>query len=208
MKKLLFLFLAVSFFACEKEDLQVAETAAPEVQLKKGIPAPFAPSYVDSDVNNLNDCGTGCLFDVDAITNTSTWSVLNPDVAGYIDYELEEAFECAACYSGCTVRPSQPLQSTPTVEFSLSDSGYTIFDPMLGSVVVYDYLSDAISPSVAEELKEHFACEISNYQNTYFSGYFSYPATIDFYGDALLCTCPSGQTRFLKAVVTFNLHGS
>ncbi len=111
-------------------------------------------------------------------------------------------------FATCHIRFPGPPTSIQQVEFSVYDQGVEVFDPINGFVTEYLLKSgsNGISAATAEDLKEHFACVIKEYQNSNFTGYTSYVNNVSFSGDALLCTCPSGSSRYLKATVTFYLY--
>lgn len=206
MRKVLLLILPISLFiACQTEDINVMEESSDEIILKRNSQILSGPSIVNSSVNSLNTCSGSFLNSVDDITVTSAWTVGDSTTDDYIDFVLEDAFSCSFYFSSCYFRLAKPT-SIETVEFIVADNGYLDFDPFLGDVVTYDYLSDNISPAIAEELKLHFACEIIDYQSTYYGLNQSVVTNVDFNGDALLCTCPSGQSRFVRATVTFYVY--
>ncbi|MEM8906801.1 MAG: hypothetical protein AAGD05_03050 [Bacteroidota bacterium] len=215
MKNHLFLLLLIGLFAaCEKEVIEpeIVVPTADRVEVatesagspsgatlrgKGGTPPPI----VQTSIGGPLFCSSVYLSSLGDITTTSAWTVGHSTQPAYVDYLLDQAYQCSWAFSSCTIRPAGPPQLA-TAEFWLVDEGYLQFDPILGSVTVYDYLSNAISPSTAEELKDHFACAIKNYQTLYYPTN-SYVANVDFFGDATLCTCPSGSARYLKASVTF-----
>lgn len=208
MKNYLFLVLfAGILMSCEKESLNVTNLSANKGETSKARrlqPPPPPPGLID--VANLITCGNNIshLSSLQPINNTSTWWPLagNNSSVTYLHDELYQAFHCSPYFSTCTIRLSGPPVSIEEVEFQVVDNGYIDFDPVLGDVTVYDYLSYNVSTSKAEELKEHFACTIKNYQNSVYPNN-TYIHKVEFNGDALLCTCPSGQSRFLTAKVTF-----
>lgn len=213
MKNYLLLIFAASILAaCEKESLilnqinnvdVVAQVPSTNKQssARGGVLITSGPTY-NHMVDNMTTCNDN--FFMPAMTGTSSWTVGNSTQAGYIDYDLEQVFHCDAVFSSCTYRPPGPLVEQEIVVFELLDEGHQVFDPNLGFVTAY-YLDNSIVASEGEALKEHFACEILNYQS-------SRPNTtrkiskVEFEGDALLCTCPSGQTHYLRATVTYNFY--
>lgn len=213
MKNYLFLGIFILLLtACQKENINpIPQDASENTTIKErrtgGIKLPnitTGPTHVDSDVSAMNTCSGLHVSSLPAITNTSAWSVGNFTTAGYIDYELDQAFKCSPYFSMCAIRPGGPLVHTHVVEFLLGDNGYLGFDPVLGLVPMYNFLSSSIDAPTAEVLKQHFACEIKAYKDAHCPNYFI--NNVDFSGDALLCTCPSGQTHYLRATVTFQLY--
>ncbi|WP_052595946.1 hypothetical protein [Aureispira sp. CCB-QB1] len=209
---LLLIVAACILSACEKENLEITPTdeldAVAQVQVsdnqasfrKGGTPVTSGTTYT-YDISNLTTCNNLYL---PTMTNASSWTVGNQTQAGYIDYDLEQVFHCDPVFSGCTYRPPGPLVEQEIVVYELLDSGHEVFDPNLGFVTAY-YLDNSISPIEADALKEHFACEILSTQPSRpnLSGKI---VNVEFEGDALLCTCPSGQTHYLRATVTFNFY--
>lgn len=216
MKNYLLLLVAVSILsACEKESLVLSQvdnvdaliqepsTNQGKVQInaRKGTPITTGNTY-NYSIDNMTTCSTN--FYLPAMTGTSSWTVGNSTQAGYIDYDLEQVFNCDPVFSGCTYRPPGPLVEQEVVVFELLDSGHEVFDPNLGFVTAY-YLDNSITTSEAEVLKEHFACEIYNNQPSR-PNLSQKITSVVFEGDALLCTCPSGQTHYLRATVTYSFY--
>jgi len=197
---------AITLASCEKEQVipTQEQSTEQEVNTKKGGATVMDPSTAVS-VYSLNLCGNH-LSTLGTITNSSGWGVGSAGVPGYIDYELDEAFRCAYDFATCHIRFPGPPLSIEQVEFTLIDEGVEVFDPVNGFVTEYLLADSGISAATAEQLKEHFACVIKEYQNSNFSGYTSYINNVSFHGDILLCTCPSGNSRYLKATATFYLY--
>lgn len=211
MKNYLLLIFAVSILsACEKENMFISQvdnvdavvqgSSTNQRTARKGTPITLGNTYTYT-IDNMTSCNNLYL---PTMTNISSWTVGNSTQAGYIDYDLEQVFHCDPVFSGCTYRPPGPLVEQEIVVFELLDSGHEVFDPNLGFVTEY-YLDNSITASEADALKEHFACEIlSNHPSRpNRSGKIT---NVEFEGDALLCTCPSGQTHYLRATVTYNFY--
>jgi hypothetical protein len=204
MKKILLLFISISLFsACQTEDVNVVNESSSEIILEESAKFIANPGTVESNVNYLNSCTGRFLNTVENIVDTSDWAV--GDETGNIDFVLEDAFSCSSEFSICMIRLNGSPTNIYNVDFVLYDNGYYTIGPD-GDAYVYDYLSNSISPSTAEELKQHFACEIKDYQNTYYAGLNSFISNVDFYEDSTLCTCPSGDSRILAASVTFLIY--
>jgi hypothetical protein len=215
MKNYLLLIFAIGILsACEKENLDIkpideADAAAQTQSTNQGaaqksarrtIPITSGTTYTYS-IDNMTSCSNLYL---PTMTGTSSWTVGSSTQAGYIDYDLEQVFHCDPVFSGCTFRPSGPLAEQEVVVFELLDSGHEVFDPYLGFTTEY-YLDNSITASEANVLKEHFACEILNHQPS--RPNLSQKITnVEFEGDALLCTCPAGQTHYLRARVTYSFY--
>ena len=207
MKNYLFLTLLVGLLmACEKEALNVTNLDGNEEEM---IQARRMQPPSGTTGTGLITCGNNIsyLSSLNPISGTSIWWPLpgsNPSV-NYLHDELDEAFHCSPYFSTCTIRPSHPPVSVDVVEFQLADNGRVEYDILLGEVIIYDDLPSNVSISKGEELKEHFACTIKDYQNNNYSTS-TYIHKVEFRGDALLCTCPSGKSHFLTATVTFNTY--
>jgi hypothetical protein len=205
MKKVLLLIFSASiFFGCQTEELTVANDEEATV-LKRGGQTLNEPNIVEVSALNINTCKNDYLSDVADITITSDWEVGDHTTNDYIDFVLQDALSCSFNFSTCLVRLNGPPTEIKTVDFILYDNGYIIQDPLTNeTTAVYDYLSTDISPSTAEELKKHFACEIKEYQATYYADAISsFVSYVDFEGNQTLCTCDTGDTHFLNATVTF-----
>lgn len=209
MRKKIFLSLAVigslMTLSCEKEQItpNTNSSVNQEFTAKKGT-IPVVNSTSPAVISNLNLCGN-YLSTLGAITNSSGWNIGSSSVPGYIDYELTEAFRCAYDFATCHIRFPGPPTSIHQVEFSVFDPGQEVVVPGVGFETQYVLASgsNGISAATAEQLKEHFACVIKEYQNASFAGSTSYVNNVTFHGDALLCTCPSGSSRYLTATVTY-----
>lgn len=209
---LLLIFMIGILSSCEKEALilnkvdnadVIAQVPSTDNQRSaRGRILVTSGAIYNHTVDNMTTCNNN--FFMQAMTGISSWTVGNNTQAGYIDYDLEQVFHCDPVFSACTYRPPGPLVEQEIVVFELLDEGYQTIDPNLGFVTEY-YLDNSIVASEAEALKEHFACEILNNQPSR-PNLTKKIAKVEFEADALLCTCPSGQTHYLRATVTYNFY--
>lgn len=209
MKKYLFLVLFSSLLmACEKDNLNVTDLSAKEENVQERRIAP--PTFEEDDADDITTCGNNIsyLSSLQAITSVSSvWSPFpgsNPNI-NYLDDVLEQAFHCSPYFSTCTIRPAHPPINVDEVDFDYGDGGYVIYGPY-DDEEGYHYLSEeGVSIDKVEELKQHFACTIKNYQNSHYSNN-TYVHKVEFSGYSTLCTCSSGNRHYLRATVTFNTY--
>ncbi len=105
--------------------------------------------------------------------------------------ELKGVFFCNEEFSTCMGAP-QPLEIC-SVTFSIEDS-----PNFFGT---YDYLSDNITPTISNQIKQHFACVAKDDGDSTYSEY--QIAHVTFYQDQLLC---DNCTRYLVAQVSYYVY--
>lgn len=212
MKYYLFLGIFVCLLtACQKENITPISENTNIKSRRTGVNTlspviTTGPNHVYTTLNESALCSNHNITSLPSVANTSSWTAVNSTTPGRIDYELDQVFHCANYFSMCNIKPGLNLAHTHVVTFEFADGGYLNYDPVLGFVQQYNYLSSSIDIPTAEILKQHFACEIQAYAETYCPNYYIYD--VDFYGGATLghAPYPPMQTHYLLAEVTFQLH--
>lgn len=203
-KKILLPLLLLAFFSCEKEEAITSSESYALIEAEgKGAPITSEQSLVSfcydeieaEDVATINPCNTS--FSLDPITETVPFSYF--DTQDLVE-ELNERFYCNDQFSAC--RGALQPQEVCTVTFSLHDTKvFAIPAP------AYAYFSDAMAPSLSNQVMQHFACDMIDYGNQNYSNYKI--AHVNFKTDQRLCnTCASGvgQMIYLRAYVSYYVY--
>ncbi|WP_299679452.1 hypothetical protein [uncultured Dokdonia sp.] len=156
------------------------------------------PSF--DGANNLTTCDF--INYITPIATTTIWTI-GDNGPGYIDYELEQNFLPSCEFSYTCIRPcGPPVENTFGEVFFIESPAFNL------DTFEYDYYeylsSDAITPEKANELKDHFACKIREYQQTNYPDWIV--SEVNFFGDALLCNTFGISNRYLKASFKLTKH--
>lgn len=203
-KQILIPLLILLFFSCEKEEAVINNESYALVQAE-GSEVPTASNrnsfsfcYEEiepEDVATINPCTTS--FPLDPITETLPFSYFNTQD---LINELNDVFYCHEQFSVCQ-GAFQP-QEICTRVFSLYDTKvFAIPSP------AYPYFSSAITPSLSNQIMQHFACDMVNYGDQNYSNY--QIAHVSFVSDQLLCnTCADGigDMIYLRAYVHYYIY--
>lgn len=185
--------LSISFLiSCstdtEEETIELQEQATDQILNRRATTGFVNFCYAETipiSPAAMNLCAD--VFTLDDITINVPYS---DDTNDLVD-ELKGVFYCNEEFSTCMGAP-QPLEVC-SVTFSIEESP-TFFG-------TYDYLSDNISPLIANQIKQHFACVAIEYGDTNYSDY--QIAHVTFYQDQLLC---NSCNRSLVAQVSYYVY--
>ena len=199
----LFSLCFIVFFACEKEELIISDEFQTSL-VTNGTEEPIAVSQRGTfnfcfdhleaeDVATINPCTTS--FPLGPITETLPF--VHFATSDLID-ELNAIFYCHEQFSTCQ-GAFQP-QEICTITFSLYDTkAFAI------PVPAFPYFSDAISPTVSNQILQHFACEMAGYGDQNYDNYRIAHVSFDY--DQLLCnTCADGIGDLLYLVATVHYY--
>ncbi|WP_299768588.1 hypothetical protein [uncultured Dokdonia sp.] len=180
--------------ATEKVHFQITTKPNSNTTRRSGC----TPSFEGS--NNLTTCTF--INYIAPITTTTIWTI-GDNGPGYIDYELEQNFLSSCEFSYTCIRPCGPPIEDAFGEVFFIESPAFNFDTF--EYDYYEYLSsDGITPEKANELKDHFACKIREYQQTNHPSWIV--SDVNFFGDALLCNTSGISNRYLKATFKLTKH--
>ena len=139
------------------------------------------------DASTMNACAD--VFSLDDITTNLSYDGVG---SNYLDEELKSIFYCNEDFSTCMGAP-QPLQVCSVT--------FNIIDDENSATGTYDYLSDNITPTTSNQIKQHFACEAKAYGDANYTNYLI--AHVTFYKTQTLC---NGCTRYLFAQVNYYVY--
>ena len=178
MKQILFL-VTLFFCSCNSESL---DFDGKDAILKRSIISSIQ-NEIYTNVDNMADCyDKNCQSDLGTISNETSFFINDNTTPGYVDYELEEVFQCSNCFDNCQTKIM--FNNQEFVTFILKDNGVYLDE------LEFEYLSNTISAEKFEEIKIHFSCIIEEYKQNTISGITNsqvYVEDINFICDALLC---------------------
>ena len=178
MKQVLFL-VALFFCSCNSESLDF--DSGDEILTRSIISS--SPTEIYTNVDNMADCyDKNCQSDLGTISSETLYFTNDNTTPGYVDYELEEVFQCSNCFDNCQTKII--FNNEDIVNFILKDNGVYLDE------LEFEYLSNTISVEKFEEIKIHFSCIIEEYKQNNISAITNsqvYVEDINFICDELLC---------------------
>ncbi len=180
MRKLFLLALvaALTLTSCSKEE-DTLETNQADLVRKGG----------GNSSSSTYDCGID--FGLQPVDLVTQWNILD-NGPGYIDYHLEQIYSYNWQFNVRLIKRGDPIQVGSGEAWFFDGPLYN--DPVTGNPV-YEYLSDAIPPEKADMIGQDLACQMKDFVDAAYPGYFIYD--VDVIGDATLCGSDC-STRILR----------